>query len=136
LRFCLRICREELRSTVKKSAQDSRCTDRDSKASCCKSELAVWVSLLSLLCVNALADKSRFLSLYGSTALVNLGRFFSFLIYTQSVGLLGRVINPSQGRCLHTKQYKHRINGYRYPCPERNSNPRSQCLSGRRRFMP
>jgi hypothetical protein len=28
------------------------------------------------------------LSVYGSTAFVNLGRFFSFLIYTQSVGLL------------------------------------------------
>jgi hypothetical protein len=27
---------------------------------------------------------------YGSTALVDLGRFFSFLIYTQSVGILGR----------------------------------------------
>jgi hypothetical protein len=33
---------------------------------------------------------------------VDLGRFFSFLIYTQSVGLLGRGISPSQGRCLHT----------------------------------
>jgi hypothetical protein len=28
--------------------------------------------------------------IYGSTALVDLGRFFNFLIYTQSVGLLGR----------------------------------------------
>jgi hypothetical protein len=31
-------------------------------------------------------------SVYGCTAFVNLGRFFSFLIYTQLVGLLGRVI--------------------------------------------
>jgi hypothetical protein len=31
-----------------------------------------------------------FLSIYGSAALVDLGRSFSFLIYTQSVGLLGR----------------------------------------------
>jgi hypothetical protein len=30
--------------------------------------------------------------------LVDLGRFFSFLFYTQSVWLLGRGINPSQGR--------------------------------------
>jgi hypothetical protein len=30
------------------------------------------------------------LTIYRSTALVDLGRFFSFLIYTQSVGLLGR----------------------------------------------
>jgi hypothetical protein len=41
------------------------------------------------------------LSIYGSTALVDLGRFFSFLICTQSVGLLGRGISPSQGRYLH-----------------------------------
>jgi hypothetical protein len=39
-------------------------------------------------------------STYGSTVLVDLGRFFSFLIYTQSVGLLGRGIGPSQGRYL------------------------------------
>jgi hypothetical protein len=32
---------------------------------------------------------------------VDLGRFFSFLIYTQSVGLLGQEISPSQGRYLH-----------------------------------
>jgi hypothetical protein len=43
-------------------------------------------------------------------ALVDLGRFFSFLIYTQSVGLLGREMSQSQGRYLHTEQNKHRIN--------------------------
>jgi hypothetical protein len=45
-------------------------------------------------------------SIYGSTALVDLGRFFSFLIHTQSVGLVGRGINPLQGCCLHTEQHK------------------------------
>jgi hypothetical protein len=40
-------------------------------------------------------------SIYGSTAFVDLGRFFSFLIYTQSVGLLGQGISPLQGRYLH-----------------------------------
>jgi hypothetical protein len=30
--------------------------------------------------------------------------------YAQSVGLLGRGINRSQGRCLLTEQHKHRIN--------------------------
>jgi hypothetical protein len=34
--------------------------------------------------------------MYSCTALVDLGRFFSFLIYTQSVGLLGWGISPSQ----------------------------------------
>jgi hypothetical protein len=60
------------------------------------------------------------LSSYGPTALVGLGRFFSFLIHTQSVGLLGRGISPSQGRYLHTKQHEHR-----HPCLEWESNPRS-----------
>jgi hypothetical protein len=38
--------------------------------------------------------------------------FFSFLIRSQSVGLLGRGISPSQGRYLHTekqeRQNKHK----------------------------
>jgi hypothetical protein len=37
---------------------------------------------------------------------------FRNLFFTQSVGLLGRVISPSQGRYLHTRQHKHRINTY------------------------
>jgi hypothetical protein len=73
-----------------------------------------------------------YLSIYGSTALVDLDRFFSFLICTHSVGLLGRGISPSQGRYLHTEQHKHRINSHRYPCLEWDSNPRSQCLRERR----
>jgi hypothetical protein len=47
------------------------------------------------------------LSLYGSTALCGLWSLFQFLnLYTQSVGLLGRGISPSQGRYLHTEQHK------------------------------
>jgi hypothetical protein len=45
-------------------------------------------------------------SISGSIALVDLGRFFNFLIYTHSVGLLRRGISPSQGRHLHTEQQK------------------------------
>jgi hypothetical protein len=37
---------------------------------------------------------------------------FSFLIYSQSVGLLGRVINLSHGRYLNTEIHKHKINTY------------------------
>jgi hypothetical protein len=44
--------------------------------------------------------------------LLGLGRFFSFLSYTQSVGLLEWGLSPSQGRYLHTEQEKHRINAY------------------------
>jgi hypothetical protein len=53
-------------------------------------------------------------STYGSTALYwALATFFSLLIYPQSIGLLGRVISPSQGRYLDTEQHKHRINAHR-----------------------
>jgi hypothetical protein len=31
-------------------------------------------------------------------------------LFTQTVGLFGRVISPSQGLCLYTGQHKHRIN--------------------------
>jgi hypothetical protein len=41
---------------------------------------------------------------------VDLGHFFNFLIYTQSVGLLGPGISLLQGRYLHTEQHKHRKN--------------------------
>jgi hypothetical protein len=42
------------------------------------------------------------------------GLFFSSVIifFIQTVGLLGRVISPSQGRYLHAGQHKHRINAY------------------------
>jgi hypothetical protein len=68
------------------------------------------------------------ISVYGSTALMDLDRFFSFLIYTQLVGLLGWGISLSQDRCLHTEQHKHRINAHRHLCHEWDSNPRTQCL--------
>jgi hypothetical protein len=41
------------------------------------------------------------------------GLFFNFIIFlTQTFGLLGRVISPSQGRYLHTEQHDHRINAH------------------------
>jgi hypothetical protein len=41
------------------------------------------------------------------------GLFFSFVIFfTERAGHVGRVISPSQGRYLHTGQYKHRINAH------------------------
>jgi hypothetical protein len=60
-----------------------------------------------VLNIGSLYSPSIELSIYGSTALVVLRRFSSFLIYTQSVGLLGRGISPTQGRYLHT-EHKYR----------------------------
>jgi hypothetical protein len=48
----------------------------------------------------------HFISIYVSTALVEIGRFFSFLIHTPLRGLLGRGIRRSQGRYLHTERHK------------------------------
>jgi hypothetical protein len=66
-------------------------------------------SLLVTLPLRSTGSRALKLYLYGSIVLVDLERFFGFLIYTQSVGLLGRGISPSQDRCLHTEQHKHRI---------------------------
>jgi hypothetical protein len=41
--------------------------------------------------------------------------FFSFLISTLSVRLLGRGISPSQGLYLHTELFGHRIKARRHP---------------------
>jgi hypothetical protein len=57
---------------------------------------------------------STYLSIYSSTALVDLSHFFSFLICTLSIGLLGRGIFPSQGLYVHTGQHKHKIKAHRH----------------------
>jgi hypothetical protein len=61
--------------------------------------------------------------------------FFSFVIFfRQTVGLLGRVISTSQGRCIHTGEHKYtsRINAQRHTCLKWDSNPKSQRLRERR----
>jgi hypothetical protein len=62
---------------------------------------------------------------------------FIFLwIYTQSVGLFGRVISLSQGLYLYTNTEKHTHTLTKHPYPTWVSNPRSQRQSDRRDFMP
>jgi hypothetical protein len=61
---------------------------------------------------------------------------FQFLNTTQTVGHLGRRMSPSQGRYLHTRQHKYRINTHRHTCLEWDSNPRSYCSSEGRHFVP
>jgi hypothetical protein len=77
---------------------------------------------------------SIYLWLY--SPLLDLGRFSVSWSFTQSVGLLGREISPSQGRYLHTGQHKHRISAHKHSCLKRDSKPRSECSSERRQFMP
>jgi hypothetical protein len=61
-----------------------------------------------------------FLSNYGSKSLADFGRFFNFLIHTQSVGLFGRGISPSQGLYLHNT----------------NTNKRTETFMPRVKFEP
>jgi hypothetical protein len=61
---------------------------------------------------------------------------FSFLIlYT-----VGRTpwmgVQPVARPLSTQREQKHRINAHRHPQLEWDSNPRAQCLCGRRRFMP
>jgi hypothetical protein len=46
--------------------------------------------------------------------------------FTQTAGLLGRMISLLQGLYLNTGQHKHRINAYKHSCFEWSSNPRPQ----------
>jgi hypothetical protein len=55
----------------------------------------------------------------------------------QSVGLIGRVISPSQGLYLYTNTEKRTHNtNTKYPCPESDSKPWSRRPRERRQFMP
>jgi hypothetical protein len=76
--------------------------------------------LLAMLCVCAFQGL-----VYFSMAIQSFGpwQFFTFLIFTQPVGLLGRGISPWQGRYLQTEQHNHRIKAHRNPCLKWESNP-------------
>jgi hypothetical protein len=50
-------------------------------------------------------------------------------LFRHMVGLLGRVIRPSQGLYLH-RTTQHRKTRDKHPCLERDSNPRSQQTTG------
>jgi hypothetical protein len=82
--------------------------------------------------VNLLVTYVPFAHTLGHRASWNASFRFNFLILIQSIELLGWGISPSQGRYIH----KHRIRTNRHPCLDWDSNPLSQCLCGRRYFMP
>jgi hypothetical protein len=70
----------------------------------------------------------QFLSIF--TALWTLAVFEVFLIYTQSVGLLGRGNSPSQGRCVHTEHKRTQTS-----MPRVGFEPTIPLYSWRRQFM-
>jgi hypothetical protein len=57
----------------------------------------------------------------------HIGGFLNYII--RMVGLLGRVISPSQGLYLH-RTTQHRKTRDKHPCLERDSNPRSPQSTG------
>jgi hypothetical protein len=72
---------------------------------------------------------------YGSTALCwALAAFSASWSHTQSTGLLGREISPSQGLYLHRTTQTQNKHTHRHPCIEWDSNPRSQRSSESRLF--
>jgi hypothetical protein len=73
---------------------------------------------------------SIYLWLY--SRLLDLGRFFSFLILYTVGWTPWRGDQPVERPPLPT----HKINAHRHPYLEWDSNPRSHCSSGRRRFIP
>jgi hypothetical protein len=62
---------------------------------------------------------------------LDLGRFFSFLIYTQSVGLFEQENRQSQGVYPEAEQTYTDIYA-----SSGIQNLETQCLNGRRQFMP
>jgi hypothetical protein len=76
------------------------------------------------------------ISIYGSTALVNLGRVFGFLICTHTVVRTPWTGDQPVARPLPTQDNKQNKCTHTHPCLEWHSNPRSQRSSGVRRFMP
>jgi hypothetical protein len=73
--------------------------------------------------------------LRGSSFLINNKFGLCLFRFRILVGLLWRVIGPSQDLCLH-RTAQHRKNADIHPCLERDSNPRSQCSSGRKQYVP
>jgi hypothetical protein len=69
--------------------------------------------------------------------LLGLGRFLSYLNF-YTVGRTPWMVDQPVAKRLtvHIKQHKHTINADIHPYLKWDSNPRSQCLSGRRHFMP
>jgi hypothetical protein len=105
-------------------------------------QLSIYLSIyLSIhvcmyVCMYVCIYLPTYLRLY--SPLLDLGRFFQFLnpIWYTVDRTPWTGISPSQGLYLHIGQHKHRINANRHPCLKWDSKPRSQCLRGRKQFMP
>jgi hypothetical protein len=101
----------------------------------------IYLSIYLYICLSVCLSvrRSVYLSvcLWFYNPLLDLGRFFSFLILC-TVGRTPRTGGSARRKAAtYTGQHKHKINVYTdIPCLEWDSNSRSQCSSDRRQFMP
>jgi hypothetical protein len=92
----------------------------------------------ALHCVKAKRRYETYFYFFLLLPLWSRGLIYQFLDYSQTVGLLGRVISSSQGLYLNTGQHKHRkththIN---HPWPEWIRTHDPSLPSERRQYMP
>jgi hypothetical protein len=74
--------------------------------------LSLYVRAFTLSALSLPSIDSYFIHQWLYSPLLGPGLFSFVIFFTQTVGLLGRVISPSQGRYLHTGQHKHRVNAH------------------------
>jgi hypothetical protein len=99
-------------------------------------KIIFWVWFRTSYVYLSFSDLNIYLFIHDSTALCwALTAFSVSWFYTQSVGLFGRGIRPSQGRFLHTGQPRRIINVHRYQCFQWDSNPRIQYSKERKYFV-
>jgi hypothetical protein len=88
-----------------------------------------WRFMRSPCCLSAcLPSVYVYLSIYGSTALVDLNRFLSFLTPWEGDQPVARPLPTHRTTRTQNKRT------HRHPCLEWDSNPGHQCSSGRRRL--
>jgi hypothetical protein len=76
-------------------------------------QIEIWTPRLAMLTSLFVVFLSSVIHQWRYRPSLGPGLIFSFVIFfTQTVGLLGRVISPSQDLYLNTRQHKHRINTY------------------------
>jgi hypothetical protein len=93
--------------------------------------------LVSWLSNSVLSKLVIFIQQWLYSPLLGPGRFFQFSnpIHSRYDSLDGGSARPKAATYTQDST-KHRINAHRHPCLEWDSNPRSQCSSERRQFMP
>jgi hypothetical protein len=99
--------------------------------------VCMYVSIYLYVCLSVCLPTCLPISLWLYSLFVGPWPLFSFLVY-YIVHRTSWSGDPPVSRPIlaHTGQHEHRINAHVYSYLKRDSNLWSQCLSGRRQFMP